>query len=598
MTSKIFSNKQNSALGLFLFTIRQNIGLIIMSVIGTLLLCPGYLLIEVNEYHDRMSKAFYELNSVISYFGIAACVVGVIGIVVYNIINFSYLYSKKSSDVFHSLPLTRTELLLARSLAGFVSVMIPIIIGYIAVLSIVLFTPWIIADLEILAVLFMYNIFVMLIAWSMSLLFMICAGTVFDYALSIGIVNGGLLIFPHIISVFAEKFLLGFGYSVPDNLLKCSSPIYYYVFTIGDFMNRTSKYQIGYAYKKPPLFNSNEVIAIVVTVLLLAVLLTASILLYKRRNAEKAGNAYAFKFVYIVSNLLLSFEVGFGVGSIFSDIEPSSPIFWIFSVIGALMASVAFGAISERGFKTYKKSLVVGGVSAAAILLLTAGFAVDVIGYEKRVPEIDKVISVRADVQGFTVELTGKDIEYVTKLHKKLVNEYDIAYEEMEEKIEEYGYNIYYASFEYTLKNGTTLKRNYHAVPSEHFADEMLEVCKFEDVSSLITQIKAEKPKIVQFHGVEQKTDEYFDFTINYEDFIGLLEAYDKSNDKMDKSIFSSNSNFYAGWDTEFYDGSLYSNGYFDFCVGDNYTEFFEAFENIKANYQNYADAEKTVYKD
>ena len=598
MTSKIFSNKQNSALGLFLFTIRQNIGLIILTVIGTLLLCPGYLLIEVNEYHDRMSKAFYELNSVISFFGVAACVVGAIGVVVYNIINFSYLYSKKSSDVFHALPLTRTQLLLARSFAGFVSVMIPLIIGYIALVSVVLFTPWIIADLEILAVLFMYNIFVMLFAWSMSLLFMICAGTVFDFALSIGIINVGLLMLPHILSVFAQEFLFGYGYSVPDNLLKCSSPIYYYVFTIADFMNRESKYQIGYAYKKPPLFNSNEVIAIIVTLVLLAVLLTASILLYKRRNAEKAGNAYAFKFVYILSNLLLSFEVGFGIGVIFSDLVLSSPIFWIFSIVGALMASVAFGAISERGFKTYKKSLVVGGASAALILIFTVCFAVDIIGYENRVPNSDKVLSVKADVQGFTIELAGKDVSYVTDLHEKIIKEYDTAYQKMEEKSLEYGYNIYYANLEYTLKNGTTIKRHYNAIPAEHFADEMLKVCRFEDVSSLINDIKVEKPKTVQFHGTDKNTEKYFDYVINYEDFISLLEAYDKSNDKMEKSIFSNNSNFYANWDADYYDGTPYSEGYYDFCVGDNYTEFFEAFENIKAKYENFADPEKTVYKD
>lgn len=597
MTSKTFSNK-NSTLGLFLFTLKQNIGLIILTVIGTLLLCPGYLLIEVNKYHDRMSKAFYELNSAISFFGVAACVVGAIGVVVYNIINFSYLYSKKSSDVFHALPLTRTQLLLARSLAGFVSVMIPVLIGYIAVLSIVLFIPWIIADLEILAVHFMYNIFVMLIAWSMSLLFMICAGTVFDFALSIGIINGGLLIFPHILSVFAESFLFGYGYSVPDSLLKCSSPIYYYAFTIGDFMNRESEYRIGYAYKKPPLFNLNEVTAIIVTVVLLAVLLTASILLYKRRNAEKAGNAYAFKFIYIISNLLLSFEVGFGVGVIFSDLELSSPIFWIFSIIGALIASVAFGAISERGFKTYKKSLVIGGASAAVILILTACFAVDVIGYENRVPNSDKVLSVKADVQGFTIELAGKDVSYVTDLHEKIIKEYDTAYQKMEEKSLEYGYNIYYANLEYTLKNGTKIRRNYTAIPAEHFADDMLKVCRFEDVSSLINDIKVEKPRAVQFHGTDKNTEKYFDYVINYEDFISLLEAYDKSNDKMEKSIFSTNSNFYANWDTDIYDGTLYSEGYYDFCVGDNYTEFFEAFENIKAKYENFADPEKTVYKD
>ena len=594
MMLKTFSNK-NSAFGLFLFTLRQNLGLIILSVIGMLLVCPGYVLIELNDYHDRLSKEFYELNNIILILGAIACIIGAIGVVVYNIINFLYLYSKKSSDVFHAVPLTRTQLLLSRSLAGFVSTLIPLVIGYVSLALIAVFTPWIIADLEILAILFMYNIFIMFTAFGMSLLFLVCAGSVFDFVLSFGIVNISLLILPHIISVFAEEFLFGYTYSVVENLMKCFSPIYYYIFAIADFTNRASTYERGYTLQRPPLFNSNELMAIIVTLVLLALFVGSAILLYKRRNAEKAGNAYAFKFIYVLSNLLLSFEVGFGVGVIFSDMNLESPVFWIFTVAGALIAAVAFGAISERGFKGFKKSLIVGSVAAAAVLLINVCYIVDITGFEKRIPQNDKILTVEANIEGFTVELSGDDVKYVTALHERIVKENDIAHHKMEQKDNDY--DTSHANIIYKMKNGATIQRSYYGFPTEYFAKDMLKVCKFEDVESVITQVKAEKPKTALLHG-HFENDKYFEYSIICDDFIKLLEAYDKANDNMEETIFIRNTNLYISWDSEFYDGSNYADGYFEFCVGNNYTEFFEAVEQIEQKYQNLLDEDYGKYED
>lgn len=586
MMLKTSSNK-NSTLGLFLFTIKQNIGLIILTVIGMLLICPGYVMIELNEYHDRLSKEFYSFNSGLIVFGICACIAAAIGVVVYNIINFSYLYSKKSSDVFHAIPLKRTELLLSRSLAGFVSTLIPLIVGYISITCIAVFTPWIIADLRILAVFFMYNIFIMLIAWSMSLLFLICAGTVFDFVLSIGIVNISLLLLPHIFSVFAEEYLFGYTYSFVERMMKFFSPIYFYAFYLDDFVERAEQYYLGNLLEKPALFNSNEVKVLIVSILLISVLTALTVFLYKRRAAEKAGCAYAFKFIYIISNLLLSFEVGFGVGMIFSSYT-FSPAFWVFSTAGTLLAAVTFGAISERGFKGYKKCLIVGGISSLALVILTISFAVDITGFEKRIPKNDDILIAHANIEGFTIPLSGDDIALVTDLHEKILNENDIAIHEMEDT--QGPYQVTHANLVYKLKNGVTVERSYYSLPLAYYSDDILEICKNEEVVSVITQIKAEKPKNIRFSGVNRETEIYVEYSITKDDFINLLEIYDRDNDKMDKTIFESNSNFYASWDSEFPSGSSRDSGYYDFCVGNNYTEFLAAVEALEEKYQNLTD--------
>jgi len=256
MMLKTSSNK-NPALGLFLFTVKQNIGIIILTVICMLLVCPGFLLIQIKETLDSIGNNAYEFNEVLAGFTACCTIAGALGVIVYNIINFMYLYSKKSSDVFHAIPLTRTQLLLSRGFAGIVSTLIPTAVGYISIICLTLIYPRIIADLEILAVGFFYNILIMFIAWSISLLFIICAGTAFDFILSFGIVNGALLLLPVIISVIADELLYGYASRNLSSILKWFSPIYFSVFSMEDFISRALSHKIG-AIHRYPIFNSNE----------------------------------------------------------------------------------------------------------------------------------------------------------------------------------------------------------------------------------------------------------------------------------------------------------------------------------------------------
>ena len=49
---------------------------------------------------------------------------------VYMFINFAFLYSRSLSDFFHSLPTTRTGLLLARLISSVLPIIIPVTLVY------------------------------------------------------------------------------------------------------------------------------------------------------------------------------------------------------------------------------------------------------------------------------------------------------------------------------------------------------------------------------------------------------------------------------------------------------------------------------------
>ena len=141
-------------------------------------------------------------------------------------------------------------------------------------------------------------------------------------------------------------------------------------------------------------------------------------------------------------------------------------IFWIFAVVGALLTAVTFGAINDRGFKTVKKSLIVGGCSvvclAVTALTLWSGF----FGYSTRIPSAERVKSASVSFGGSNVEFA--DPKLVFKLHSEIA--------ENGAETEEYEY----ISVSYELKNGGSFKRAFN-VDLGYYIDTLLEIYKSDE---------------------------------------------------------------------------------------------------------------------
>ncbi|MBO4432159.1 MAG: hypothetical protein J5852_01370, partial [Clostridia bacterium] len=139
MTLRQSNRKISPAIGLLRSTLLKNTGIIILMSIAMLIFCPGILLTALSRMTFKAQE--YTSPSMLNVFYGITAVISVMLVCISNFVNFSYLYKKSSSDVFHSLPLTRTTLLFSRLTAGIVEILIPVTIGYIAFSALSAFYP-------------------------------------------------------------------------------------------------------------------------------------------------------------------------------------------------------------------------------------------------------------------------------------------------------------------------------------------------------------------------------------------------------------------------------------------------------------------------
>ena len=62
---------------------------------------------------------------------VAVCFILIVGTLVISLSQVSYMHQKRSVDLYHSLPLTRRQLMLANGITAFATVAIPFVVNYV-----------------------------------------------------------------------------------------------------------------------------------------------------------------------------------------------------------------------------------------------------------------------------------------------------------------------------------------------------------------------------------------------------------------------------------------------------------------------------------
>lgn len=452
MTLKASSGNFHPLLRLYGYSSKRTAGLTVLMTIFMLLFCPGYVLMHINRRLDMQDYTVYNFDrsapTVILMVTVFTCAAAIL----YLFINFAFLYSRSSSDFFHSLPLKRTGLLASRFLAGIVPVLVPMSLTYAAMCGI-LALDHVEGSIRLILTGFAYNILILIMCTAFTMIFIVCAGSIFDLIISFVTFNIGVIIIQFINSTLCQEYLWGYPSEAEYKLLMFSSPFYYAFVGHFGLLNGETAYVDNYAVFTLKL------------ILITLLSLIAAFLLYKRRKSEKSGVSYAYKFIYIVCALVVGIVGAYLVGVLFAD-GNINLIFWIFAVVGALLTAVTFGAINDRGFKTVKKSLIIGGCSvvclAVTALTLWSGF----FGYSTRIPSAERVKSASVSFGGSNVEFA--DPKLVFKLHSEIA--------ENGAETEEYEY----ISVSYELKNGGSFKRAFN-VDLGDYIDTLLEIYKSDE---------------------------------------------------------------------------------------------------------------------
>ena len=537
MTLKTYSNKINPALNFFKTSLKKQSGFVLLSLVISFLVCPGVLIKNISDNSINISKrGYYEIPAVDS-FTTATFVISLAVMLLLLFVNFSFLYSKKSSDVFHSLPLTRNELLLTRFSVSFIGAAIPLTASFLG-LVIIAALPFV-TGAAVFTVIkaYLLALFQLLMCGIFMLIFIVSAGTIFDMIISLAAVNIGFpvlaLIIRNWLSTLAE------GVELSEKYVFYTSPLLYSAYNM-PLVTRDENYNViggSMSY-----FTDKITVWSVVAICLLIVLFGyIAIALFRRRKSETAGEAYSFKFMPILITLLISIGGGLVLSAIFEGVQPDSVGYWTFFCIGALIASVAAGAIMTRGFKCIKASLIKGGIAVGvmAVMCLSTLFIgnsiVDFVPNENRI----KYIKVR-DADYSEDLILDKNFTEVLNLHQTAVNVINSTGDrgEYDENTRDFGMALRRFEITYVLKSGRKVERTYH-LHREIYNEPLLKLMQSENyINAQISECNEVSDNLLNGDYNDKTDNLYGNITITKEELLKLNELYIKELKSADTSAF------------------------------------------------------------
>ena len=519
MMLKTSSRKINPFWNMIGFTLRKNLGIIIVLCIAALLLCPVSYLVNFDDLYVTYGNRSQLTESVLIDFASPVTIIAAIVVVGFNIINFSFLYKKSSSDVFHAFPLTRTELLMSRFLSGIIATLIPVTLCYVSFGIMSMFNTWMGSFVQLIYYV-LHTVIIMLVCSAFSLVFVISAGSMFDLGVSLIGANLALIAVGWIFDNILSETLIGYSRSVSSDIMYNLSPPYFCGIGLGR-ADGVKYYGI-----------SNQSIEFLVrSVIYIAVFIVASIWLYNRRKAEKGGTAYAYKFMYLFCSLLAGICGGFLVGMMFNS-NITSLTFWFFMVVGAILTSVIYGTVTNRGFKGVGHSIIMGAVAAALVIAVAVSGATGGFGYSTRVPEREDVVDVYIDA--FDEYVYFDDPELVLKLHKEIIEKE--AFAKQLDYLED-GIAPKYVNISYNLKGGRTLDRNF-VVALPEVEDTLLKIYKSEERLKMIKQeVNVESSENITLYFYNHNDDAYYNAALTKSEAEEFLDAYWKDVQNSDVSV-------------------------------------------------------------
>ena len=455
----------------------------------------------------------------------------------------SYMHGKKQVDLYHSLPVTRTQLLNANTLAGLTTVLLPYIIVVAVTMiaqSILLFRylqpSYFIVTLQEIVLTILYSAavyaFVTFVAANV--------GTIFDnFAIAGALGFSPIAIIAIFISLVNDSYY-GINISYDNIMYLCP-----YILSVG----HTGGTESG---RLSPYLKS-----IIASVLFLVVFYILAVFSYKRRKSEiaetKGGNSWAYALTKVFAVIIASML--FYIPMLFSSLGT------LMAVIISLIVGLGVGLITEiilsRGVKGLASSFKWLGVGAIAFLIFITSVQFDLFGIETRVPSVNSIKSVQvyyndraADSGEFpsayyryrdvdrAEKLTDPEtFEIITNAHKEIVSSipgdeglnssgYAIGRGDDSEK----NYVSNQLSILYTLKSGKQLERSYYYM-IDSAAEELAkletspEYIKTRQIPFMVKEDGYIKPDNITSLTLSSLLDERVIENISKEDYLTIIEA-------------------------------------------------------------------------
>ena len=303
---------------------------------------------------------------------------------------FSYLFSRKQLDFYHSLPVKRQKLFMTRWFNGVLFYVIPAFVF--TLLSLVILLAFGVCSLSSVAAAalgFLHNLLVFLLVYHAAIFFcMLC---------------GHLLVTLGLLALFSI-----YAYIIVE-LVPTFMAVYYS--TYQNFSYGLSSYlsYLAPAYLILQLENGATLPLYLFTLLFAAVLLAGAILLYMHRPSEAAGKSVAFKKLKPVFRIMIVIPLAIYAGLAFGQVASGSQAFWsifgllFFAVLIHVILNVIFAFDIHAAF-TCRKELI---FSAVVSTLFMSVFVTDILKLDDQIPALNSVEAVYIDLP------VDNDIPYI-----------------------------------------------------------------------------------------------------------------------------------------------------------------------------------------
>ncbi len=471
--------------------------------------------------------------------------------VIMALLSNSYMHSKKASDFYHSLPVSRTRLLVADNAAGLTVTLTPLILNFaITYIAKLVRFGTAAGDIAIFADLLLWIVSSAAI-YAITVLMAVSVGTTFDALIFSLCFNVCLPVIYLLTSELMQEHLYGYavGSLWGENALMLSPILAPSLRLIGN--------------------SSRDVAALIIWAVVAAAAAILSIAVYKRRKSELSGKIVSGAPIQIAVKAIVAYCAGIGAGFIFEAIFGGKAMFITGAVIGCVFVYVLAEAVISRGFRKLIKNVPAGIAVLIVTMLVVCSVFTGGVGYENRVPAADDVASVNLGWTGITntsmwvlkerhstadeeeiypAAVTADRTEENERFVRKLVSDVRLESEQAKALV-----NACHASavkgknetggyvgltIEYTLKNGKTMKREYRHI-AEKAVEDLLKLEGIEEFKKQVHPILAASPEELVSVTVSSKlgkqTDEDYEIKLEKNDAEILLSAAAK-----DLSQFSS----------------------------------------------------------
>lgn len=446
---------------------------------------------------------------------------------------FSYIHKGNAVSMAHSMPLTRKNLYFSHIISGFILLVIPVVIGCIViVLEGVglkdVYEP-VMGEAIKYSIKYFYTnmIYLLLSFFIVTFMVMISGNTIAAY-----LFGGAAIVLPLFVYIMA-------GYIMNNNLYGFSgfdSNIMSYIY-IGSVEEMWSLRSLLY-------------------VVLIILLFTGSLMVYKARNLENYDEIIAFNFIKPVFVFGVSLCFGlFGMYVINNTADTNT--FFLGSIPLGVSAIAGANMINKKSF-TIKGILKPVVLYVALIGVVKLTFVYDLTGYERYVPDAENVVSIEpyknisdvrysqyycgdvrspsyADAVNLKIEVTSEeDIKKIEELHKFIVeNRNEVRKEDFQ------GFkNPVWVEFKYNIKGGRTVERKY-TIDEELYSSYLKGYYENPNYKLAEYPILSDRNKTIRnivYNGNGKTNGE---ISLRYSDYGKITEALKKDIEGLDYNIIS-----------------------------------------------------------